>query len=743
MNRRVVTLTALLLVGTALLVPAQAAAQAPSLLRGPIFVTAIGDSYTSGEGAGPYTTATDINGQNTCRRSETKGYPSLVARDLDRLQQTVIFDDVSLADEPLPDVEIDLESIACAGATTEDIAGGWNVFEGNDARPRQHDEPYPQIDASRLERSDLVIGTIGGNDVVFTQILKDCAFKDAKTIFVPLDEPTDCLSTPAELNEADQLLDRLDRRLHDTYRILHERLGDHAAVYMGSYPQLFSGDRDSQMCATFNMPKATAVNGVVFPVTRGQFEHSDVPFSPSEQDRIGELQSRMNAIMRRAAADEGVHFVDMLSSFEGHAACDPESWLNVIGLPQLKDDVDLGKLLDPRSALDEVTEDVRFPPSGSFHPNADGYEAMAATMIDTIATTFFTAPRFETGLAQNPPSVREQVFGATPDAPGASCSKSGSDYPAMPDLFAVDCVRNVELDIDGDDRPDRVLLWGSGEGRGARAYLATGEVLPLTRPFDTWDEYGDGPAEAAAVTDLDDNGADELMVTHIRGANTDWIAPMTVRFADLGRKFLDVVTYGSGAVASIPVGGGAGYGSAYGCVRAGDQPLLVQAGISKDPLDEGFTWSVDHFRKVGMQLLAVGHRGGWSPGDRTGFYASVHADGCDGDRPDVGRVVTPPRSPEETVQGVLRAAVAQDEEAAAPYLAGPRGQVGGAGLVEGLALISPATADTRPTCDVPTDDGYGGQRTTCNVQDPLGYLTLQLVRVAEDQGGWWLVDIVY
>jgi len=739
-NRRVMTLATLLLVGTVWLVPTQAVAQASSLLRGPIFVTAIGDSYTSGEGAGPYTTATDINGQNTCRRSETKGYPSLVARDLDRLQQTVILGDVSLANGPLPDVEIDLESIACAGATTEDVVGGSNVFEGNDARHGQYDEPYPQLDASRLQHSDLVIGTIGGNDVVFTKILEDCALKDAETIFISLDKPADCLSTPAELAEADQLLDRLDRRLHDTYRILHERLGDHAAVYMGSYPQLFSGDRDSQMCATFNMPKATIVNGVIFPVT-GQFEHSDVPFSPSEQDRMRELQSRMNTIMRRAAADEGVHFVDMLSSFEGHAACDPESWLNVIGLPQLKDDVDLGKLLDPRSTPDELKEDIRFPPSGSFHPNADGYEAMAATMTGVIATASLTAPRFETNLAENPPNVREQVFGTTPDVPGTSCSRSGSDYPSMPDLFTVDCVWNVELDIDGDDRSDRVLLWGSGNGRDARAYLATGEVLPLARSFDTWDEYGDGPAEAAAVTDLDDNGADELMVTHIRGASTDWIAPMTVRFADFGSKFLDVVTYASGAVASIPVGGGAGYGSAYGCVRAGDRPLLVQAGVVKDSFDEGFTWSVDHFRKVGMQLLAVGHRGGWSPGDRAGFYASVHAVGCKGDRPDIGRVVPAPRSPEEAVQGVLRAAVAQDEEAAAPYLAGARGQIGGAGLVEGLTLISPATADTRPACDLPTDNGYGGQRTTCIVQDPLGYLTLQLVRVAEDQGGWWLVDV--
>jgi hypothetical protein len=74
-------------------------------------------------------------------------------------------------------------------------------------------------------------------------------------------------------------------------------------------------------------------------------------------------------------------------------------------------------------------------------------------------------------------------------------------------------------------------------------------------------------------------------------------------------------------------------------------------------------------------------------------------------------------------------------------VAGARGQIGGAGLVEGLTLISPATADTRPACDLPTDNGYGGQRTTCIVQDPLGYLTLQLVRVAEDQGGWWLVDV--
>jgi len=105
---------------------------------------ALGDSYSSGEGAGYYLSGTG-NGNGGCDRSEN-AYPELVARAL------------GYSDEP--DAENRFVFAACSGAKTSAL---FSEFKG---------EP-PQLD--ELDQDDtLVTVSIGGNDIGFAPVLKYC-----------------------------------------------------------------------------------------------------------------------------------------------------------------------------------------------------------------------------------------------------------------------------------------------------------------------------------------------------------------------------------------------------------------------------------------------------------------------------------------------------------------------------------------------------------------------------------------
>jgi lysophospholipase L1-like esterase len=106
-------------------------------------VAILGDSYSAGEGAGGYDKGTNTF-DNACHRSRRTYAVSLWER----------------RDDPGDSVDI----WACSGATTSDIDF---ANAGNDGEPAQ---------VSRLNRKayDLVLMTIGGNDIGFSSIVKFC-----------------------------------------------------------------------------------------------------------------------------------------------------------------------------------------------------------------------------------------------------------------------------------------------------------------------------------------------------------------------------------------------------------------------------------------------------------------------------------------------------------------------------------------------------------------------------------------
>ncbi|MCD0443256.1 SGNH/GDSL hydrolase family protein [Glycomyces sp. A-F 0318] len=163
-------LTAVLL---AALPPAPAAARAQSA---PIEYVALGDSYSSGAGAGAYT---DL----LCQRSEN-AHPRLLAEELGA----------------------DLTFAACGGATTGHVLNG----------------QAGALDAD----TDLVTIGIGGNDIGWFNAIAAC--------IVPL---ADCAP---QIEEAERkATEELPEKLDDVYEEIADR-APAAEVYVTGYPRLFA-----------------------------------------------------------------------------------------------------------------------------------------------------------------------------------------------------------------------------------------------------------------------------------------------------------------------------------------------------------------------------------------------------------------------------------------------------------------------------------------------------------------------
>ncbi len=195
----------------------------------------------------------------------------------------------------------------------------------------------------------------------------------------------------------------------------------------------------------------------------------------------------------------------------------------------------------------------------------------------------------------------------------------------------IQCLAAVSADLDGDGQPDRLLVWesqppddiggGTGAGpppMGAVAYLDDGTFHLLEETPSSWKLPGSETAEElrpVQVVSLGDDRRQQVLVTTVVGANTDWQAVFIV-----GQdRRLHALKATDGTTVVLDDGGGAGYSSGYGCVDSSSQPLVAQEGTETvrgpDGLDHGYTWSIDYYRLLDLQWTHVA--------TRTGKVASV------------------------------------------------------------------------------------------------------------------------
>jgi hypothetical protein len=210
----------------------------------------------------------------------------------------------------------------------------------------------------------------------------------------------------------------------------------------------------------------------------------------------------------------------------------------------------------------------------------------------------------------------------------------------------IQCLAAVSADLDGDGKPDRLLVWesqppddiGGGPGdtppqMGAVAYLDDGTFHLLEETPSSWKMPDSITAEElrpAQVVSLGDDRRQQVLVTAVVGANTDWQAVFIV-----GKdRRLHALHATDGTTVFLDDGGGAGYSSGYGCVDSSSQPLVADEGTEtvqgSDGLDHGYTWSIGYYRLLDLQWTHVATR----TGKAASFRTHPPSDGSDCTNPD-------------------------------------------------------------------------------------------------------------
>jgi hypothetical protein len=283
-----------------------AAAFTPLPAKPKHFIVAMGDSYTSGEGAGSYASQSDNNlgnlGWDACRRSANSW-----------IRKTIIPGGTT----PLGnlagsfDQSVDLATIACSGATTTTMttpvpsfwtdpfsATYYGYNGGAEGRFREAD----QLDAGFLDaNTTLVALTIGGNDAGFADTIRVCIIAGCEGAAYEK-------SVMAGIDAVQSSISGVITAIHDPSRAKNAKI-----VLMG-YPKLFGAYGSCVMITTY--PGLTVTEQAM--LNRAATHMRDVELS-----LVKSLQAQKVPVTLADA-------VDMLGQ---HTACGgQDEWINKVVL---------------------------------------------------------------------------------------------------------------------------------------------------------------------------------------------------------------------------------------------------------------------------------------------------------------------------------------------------------------------------------------------------------------------------
>ena len=217
---------------------------------------AMGDSYASGEGAPPFEAGTDGTNGNWCHRSVNAAA-------------------AQFASDPGPDKRrMELVHVACSGAKVKDLAG----YQGNSG---------PQY-AALTPGTKLVTISIGGNDVGFAPILRNCIVRI-------------CLD-----------LDRY--RVGDRIKALGPKLDEVFTTIKSKSPQ-------------------ARIMIVGYPHLANESFFCNSSLRWNERRWINDTGARGKAAIVAAARRNGATYVDIVKAFSKHGICDRDPWINDLVAP--------------------------------------------------------------------------------------------------------------------------------------------------------------------------------------------------------------------------------------------------------------------------------------------------------------------------------------------------------------------------------------------------------------------------
>ncbi|WP_079129144.1 SGNH/GDSL hydrolase family protein [Streptomyces qaidamensis] len=295
-------------------------------------VVAMGDSYTSGEGAGAYSPESDRghgkSSWNACRRSDNS-WP----RKMKLPGQSAGIGELSNNRS----ATVDFLDVSCSGAKTSQVTTGDPTPWGDMGNYREKS----QIDSGALSAdTTLVMLTIGGNDGDnFTEAI------------------TDCYVMWGTCDAADYT-GRVDQAVTDTGTVIGQiaAAAPNAQIVLMGYPRLVG----EQPCVTADFD---ALNQL-----------ADY-FRDKQKAKVAEL----------SRTGTRVAFADAIPAFRGHGICEGDEWINrVVAGPNGDGDFHAGDPANQAPCLPWPGENV-CASLESFHPKNAGTAGYARVMEQELA----------------------------------------------------------------------------------------------------------------------------------------------------------------------------------------------------------------------------------------------------------------------------------------------------------------------------------------------------------------------
>ncbi len=271
-------------------------------------ILSIGDSYISGEGAPEFFPGTNVVGQNgnQCRRAPT-AYSYLAA---ERLDAGLLF-------------------LACSGARSTDIDNQGRLPDPLPAVPGNEDQIQRLLAANgdQVADIDLVLVSIGGNDVGFGTIIKACLLPESCAI-PELNEPW--LRNVAETRQ----------QLVAVFETLRATVGADTPIVAMLYPLIVAPD-----------------------------DGCGLAIGVDEIDFVVEFTGALNTMVTEAANEAGINVFDgTVNAFDGRLLCDDDPATNFFHLGPTE-----GPIADTLLPSNWV--------HGTLHPRIDGHRLIADRLV--------------------------------------------------------------------------------------------------------------------------------------------------------------------------------------------------------------------------------------------------------------------------------------------------------------------------------------------------------------------------
>ena len=318
-------------------------------------VAVIGDSYTSGEGAGDYAPESDTDhgesGWNACRRSKN-AWGRKIALPGSSTPLGQLSDDWS--------TQAELGFVACSGAMTRNVWNG-SFDPASQSFGEGQFKEINQVNSGVLSSdTTLAMLTLGGNDGGgFANAMLDCSGIG-----------TNCNEDPNFLVKYKKIIDDLMiPNLRTTLYDVSFR-ADKAQIMLMGYPELLSRTVKCSGSYYYMMPEVAALAELV-------------NYANNKQKALADTLK---------AGGMKIEYANPVDAFVGHSGCDDPEWINkvVVG-PNGDGDFHQG---DPVTKVGGQCTTDWLPEvclsRESFHPKSDGTTGYAAVMkkrLDEIGYT--------------------------------------------------------------------------------------------------------------------------------------------------------------------------------------------------------------------------------------------------------------------------------------------------------------------------------------------------------------------